>query len=73
MAVEARRVTSGDIAAIRGIDTAAGRPPADAGALAAAIVDENRLVVVASADGALAGWGKTHFWSFPDRQAPSGR
>lgn len=72
MPVEIRQATSGDIDVIRGIDTAAGRPAADAGALAAAIVDENRLVVVAAAEGTLAGWGKTHFWSFADGQAPSG-
>lgn len=70
--VDVRLATSGDIDAIRDIDTKAGRSPADVVAFAAAILDDNRMVVVASVDGSLVGWGKTHFWSFADGQAPGG-
>ncbi|GAA5230005.1 GNAT family N-acetyltransferase [Arthrobacter cryoconiti] len=61
-----------DIHAIRGIDVKAGRAPASAEALAAAIQDDWRLVVVASVGGTIVGWGKTHFWSFADGPAPGG-
>ncbi|WP_243399884.1 GNAT family N-acetyltransferase [Arthrobacter glacialis] len=70
--VDVRLATSDDIVAIRDIDTKAGRSPADIAAIATAILDENRLVVVASADGNIVGWGKTHFWSYADGQAPGG-
>ncbi|WP_244517055.1 GNAT family N-acetyltransferase [Arthrobacter alpinus] len=70
--VDVRMATSGDIHAIRDIDTKAGRSPADIAAMATAILDENRLVVVASADGNIVGWGKTHFWSYANGQAPGG-
>ena len=69
---DVRQATSSDIEVIRDIDTKAGRSPADEVAFAAPILDENRLVVVASVDGSIAGWGKTHFWSYADGQAPGG-
>lgn len=70
--VDVRLATSVDIDGIRGTDIKAGRSPADVAALDAAILDENRLVVVASIDGNIVGWGKTHFWSYADGQAPGG-
>lgn len=70
--VDVRLATSGDIDAIRDIDSKAGRSPADVVALAAAILDENRLVVIASVDGSIVGWGKTHFWSYAEGRAPGG-
>ncbi|MCY0906594.1 GNAT family N-acetyltransferase [Arthrobacter sp. H14-L1] len=70
--VDVRICTIGDIDAIRGIDIKAGRTPAAAEALAAAIQDDGRLVVVASVSGTIVGWGKTHFWSYSDGQAPGG-
>ncbi|WP_245933559.1 GNAT family N-acetyltransferase [Arthrobacter livingstonensis] len=70
--MEIRLATSGDIDAIRGIDAKAGRPPTEVSALATAILDDARLVVVASMDGTTVGWGKTHFWSYADGQASSG-
>lgn len=57
--MEIRRATRSGIAAIRDIDTAAGRSPAGAAVLAAAIFNENRLAVVACAEGTIAGWGKS--------------
>lgn len=70
--VDVRAATRGDIAKMRDIDTAAGRTPAGADTLAAAILDEIRLVVVASVDGHIVGWGKTHFWPHADGEAPGG-
>ncbi len=70
--VDVRLATSGDIDAIRDIDTIAGRTPADAVALAAAILDQARQVVIASVGGTAVGWGKTHFWTYADGQAPGG-
>jgi aminoglycoside 6'-N-acetyltransferase I len=70
--VDVRLAMIGDIDVIRDIDSKAGRAPADVDAIAAAIVDEARLVVVASVGGTIVGWGKTHFWSYADGQAPGG-
>lgn len=70
--VDVRVATSGDIDAISEIDTKAGHSPADIAAMATAILDENRLVVVASTGCNVVGWGKTHFWSYADGQAPGG-
>lgn len=70
--VEVRLAHRSDIKAICGIDLAAGRSPADVSALEMAIDDEARLVVVASVNSGIVGWGKTHFWAYADRQAPRG-
>lgn len=70
--VDVRLATWGDIDAICEINTTAGRSPVNIAAMAAVILDENRMVVVASADGNIVGWGKTHFWSYSDGPAPAG-
>lgn len=67
-----RICTIDDVDAIRDIDVKTGRTPAATEALAAAIQDDGRLVVVASVSGTIVGWGKTHFWSYADGEAPDG-
>jgi hypothetical protein len=41
-------------------------------AAAAAMSDPNRHVVVATVEGAVIGWGKTHYWDHDDGPALSG-
>ena len=40
--------------------------------MAAAMADPNRHVVVATVEGAVIGWGKTHYWDHDDGPALSG-
>ena len=49
-----------------------GRNPSAAVALAAALADPDRLVLVAESGGRVVGWGKTHYWDYPDGPAPAG-
>ncbi|QHK20115.1 GNAT family N-acetyltransferase [Pseudarthrobacter psychrotolerans] len=58
--------------AIAAIEQASGRGPLSPSALAAAVADPERHVLVATADGAVIGWGKTHYWDHDDGPAPSG-
>lgn len=61
-----------DLPGILHIDRQSGRNPSAAEALAAALTDPNRLVLVAESAGEVVGWGKTHYWDYPDGPAPAG-
>ncbi|PFG42236.1 acetyltransferase (GNAT) family protein [Isoptericola jiangsuensis] len=60
-----------DLAAVMRLQWAAGLS-ADAGALRAAVVDDDRLVVVAAVDGEVVGWAKTHRYRVADGAARAG-
>jgi ribosomal protein S18 acetylase RimI-like enzyme len=72
LAVTVRHATESDIPGIASIQSHAGRSRREAGALLPAIHDPGRLVVVASVDGRLVGWGKTHYWDHDDGPALAG-
>ena len=61
-----------DLEAIAAIEHASGRGPLSPSAVVAAVADPDRHVVVATVDGAVIGWGKTHYWDYDDGQTPSG-
>ncbi|ALV44003.1 GCN5 family acetyltransferase [Pseudarthrobacter sulfonivorans] len=61
-----------DLEAIAAIEQSSGRGPLSPTAMAAAVADPDRHVVVATVDGAVIGWGKTHHWDHDDGPAPSG-
>lgn len=61
-----------DLEAIAAIEQDSGRGPLSPSAMAAAVADPDRHVVVATVDGAVIGWGKTHYWDHDDGPAPSG-
>ncbi|WP_284983553.1 GNAT family N-acetyltransferase [Arthrobacter sp. efr-133-TYG-118] len=74
---EVRPAKRSEVADILDVEAQAARSLPDAARLAAAIDDDGRLVVVASAHGtsgagSLLGWGKTHFWDHDDGAAPEG-
>jgi GNAT superfamily N-acetyltransferase len=71
--VVVRHAVEDDIGGILETQARAGRTATGADALSAAICDQARLVVVASLDGDIVGWGKTHFWAYPDGPAPAGQ
>jgi ribosomal protein S18 acetylase RimI-like enzyme len=64
-----RPATPDDLPAINDVHLACGRPPWN-GPIAAD--HQERLVVVALADDAIVGAGKTHFQAQPDAAAPAG-
>lgn len=72
VALEVRAAGLSDIAAMISINRESGRPPLSLAAMEAAVIDSNRHVVVASIDGTVIGWGKTHHWDYSDGPAPSG-
>jgi ribosomal protein S18 acetylase RimI-like enzyme len=69
---EVRRAGLSDVAAILSVERHSGRRPVDLPVMEAAVVDPARHVVVASLDGSVIGWAKTHHWEYPDGPAPSG-
>jgi aminoglycoside 6'-N-acetyltransferase I len=69
---EVRRAEPSDIRAIISIEDPSGRGPLSPAAMETAVADPDRHVVVATIDGAVIGWGKTHYWDHDDGQAPSG-
>jgi len=66
-----RTATIEDLPAVERVDAAADRS-ATADAVRAAVLDPQRLVVVAEVDGAVVGWAKTHLFARPDGPAPAG-
>ncbi|KRF08638.1 GCN5 family acetyltransferase [Arthrobacter sp. Soil782] len=67
-----RPAVKNDILPILKLQVEADGSSIDAEALAPAIDDVTRLVVVAVLDGSVVGWGKTHFWHYADGPAPAG-
>ncbi|MFC9771476.1 MULTISPECIES: GNAT family N-acetyltransferase [unclassified Pseudarthrobacter] len=67
-----RPAEEGDLPGILDTDRQSGRNPSTLASLAAALSDPNRLVVVAESGGEVVGWGKTHYWDYPDGPAPAG-
>ncbi len=61
-----------DLEAIAAIEHASGRGPLSPSAMAAAVADPDRHFVVATVDGVVIGWGKTHRWDHDDGPAPFG-
>lgn len=71
-AFEVRPAVLPDVAAILSIERQCGRGPLGLPAMEAAVIDPDRHVVVASMDGSVIGWAKTHLWDYTDGPAPSG-
>lgn len=71
-ALEIRPAVDGDIVQMLETQAKADRALPGVDSLASAILDEARVVVVASVDRNIVGWGKTHFWAYADGQAPLG-
>jgi ribosomal protein S18 acetylase RimI-like enzyme len=71
-ALEVRRAVLPDVAAILTVERQCGRSPLGLPAMEAAVIDPDRHVVVASMDGSVIGWAKTHHWDYKDGPAPSG-
>ncbi|GAA3209039.1 GNAT family N-acetyltransferase [Oerskovia jenensis] len=69
--VRVRRATQDDLDAVAEIERRA-RRGADREQLVLALVDPERVVVVATVDDQVVGWGKTHRWSYADGPAPVG-
>ncbi|WP_402461804.1 GNAT family N-acetyltransferase [Isoptericola aurantiacus] len=69
--LEIREATIADLAAVARVDAAAGRPTHVEG-LRAAVLDPDRLVVVARAGDVVVGWAKTHLFGRSDGVAPAG-
>jgi ribosomal protein S18 acetylase RimI-like enzyme len=72
LAVTVREATPDDAPAIAEVQAAAGRPPMSAENHAAIVGDPNRIIVVATSDGVIAGWAQTHCWTSGDPPAPAG-
>lgn len=61
-----------DVATILSIERQCGRRPLGLSAMEAAVTDPDRHVVLASIEGSVVGWAKTHHWDYSDGPAPSG-
>ncbi|HEY8752923.1 MAG TPA: GNAT family N-acetyltransferase [Arthrobacter sp.] len=70
--VDVRPASLRDVAAILSIEQQSRRSQPSPAALDAAMKDPDRHVVVASVEGEIVGWAKTHFWDYDDRPAPLG-
>lgn len=70
--VSIRDATERDVSGILDVNLQAGRPAGSADSMGRAIADPDRPVLVATIDGGLAGWAKTHCWDRSDGSAPAG-
>ena len=70
--VDVSPASLGDVAAIISIEQQSRPSQPGPAALDAAVRDPERYVAVASVNGEVVGWGKTHFWDYDDGPAPSG-
>ncbi|MFF3063148.1 GNAT family N-acetyltransferase [Oerskovia sp. NPDC057915] len=69
--VRVRPATQDDLDAVADVERRA-RRGTDRDQLVLALTDPERVVVVATVDGVVVGWGKTHWWSYEDGPAPVG-
>lgn len=67
-----RPATLDDVVGIHDVQRSAGQVVQDPVALKVAILDVNRLVVVAVEKESVVGWAKTHHWDYDDGSAPAG-
>ncbi|MDF2846590.1 MAG: family N-acetyltransferase [Oerskovia sp.] len=71
LGVRVRRATQEDLDAVTRIERRA-RRGTDRDQLVLALTDPERVVLVATVDDEVVGWGKTHWWSYADGPAPVG-
>lgn len=72
VAVEVRPAGLPDVVTMISIERQSGRDPLSLSAMEATVIDSGKHVVVASIDGSVIGWGKTHHWDYSEGPAPSG-